>query len=130
MYFFASARNFSSAVVISKGTGLFSKCFPCSVPVSSEDELENGHQACTGSSITYMSVKTTNVRCTYILIVKKIIRKINEKYLIQNFNCTVSCVFDLTGEFLLVTVNNLADVDCHQLTNCYRLIPIHQLKFR
>ena len=76
MYFFASARNFSSAVVISKGTGLFSKCFPCSVPVSSEDELKNGHQACAGSSIKDMSVKTTNVRCIFILMVEKIVRKI------------------------------------------------------
>lgn len=67
MYFLAWARNFSSAVVISNGTGLSFKWRPCSVLVSSEDELENGHQAPTCTSKTHTNVQTSKVRCIDIV---------------------------------------------------------------
>lgn len=78
MYFLASAKNFSSAVDISKGTGLSCKCFPCSLPVSSEDELENGHQACAGSSNKQMKMTATAACCRFIVILKVGCFKINK----------------------------------------------------
>ena len=70
MYFLASAKNFSSAVDISKGTGLSCKCLPCSLPVSSEDELENGHQAFAGNSSKQVKMTATAACCRFIVILK------------------------------------------------------------
>ena len=73
MYFLACAKNFSSAVVISNGTGLSFKWLPCSVLISSEDELENGHQAFAAwASKTDTNEQTSKIRCMYIVKTLKI----------------------------------------------------------